>query len=112
MNDSATKNSNTAVFIFAVPKHTKKRTILLRMRRTLGKTPNQLDALETTALFATSFPGFFFVKYVVTLEDAVDRTPIAIQVVPLIIDRSNQSEYVGGWTDILMQQRSLENATG
>ena len=38
----------------------KKRTILLRMRRTLGKTPNQLDALETTALFATSFPGFFF----------------------------------------------------
>lgn len=60
MNDSATKNSNTAVFIFAVPKHTKKRTILLRMRRTLGKTPNQLDALETTALFATSFPGFFF----------------------------------------------------
>lgn len=53
------------------------------------KTPNQLDALETTALFATSFPGFFFVKYVVTLEDAVDRTPIAIQVVPLIIDRSN-----------------------
>ena len=24
------------------------------------KTPNQLDALETTALFATSFPGFFF----------------------------------------------------
>lgn len=60
MNDSATKNSNTAVFIFAVPNHTKKRTILLRMRRTLGKTPNQLDALETTALFATSFPGFFF----------------------------------------------------
>ena len=89
MNDSATKNSNTAVFIFAVPKHTKKRTILLRMRRTLGETPNQLDALETTALFATSFPGFFFVKYVVTLEDAVDRTPIAIQVAPLIIDRSN-----------------------
>ena len=38
----------------------KKRTMLLRMRRTLGKTPNQLDALETTALFATSFPGFFF----------------------------------------------------
>ena len=67
----------------------KKRTILLRMRRTLGKTPNQLDALETTVLFATSFPDFFFVKYVVTLEDAVDRTPIAIQVVPLIIDRSN-----------------------
>ena len=60
MNDSATKNANTAVFIFAVPKHTKKRTVLLRMRRTLGKTPNRLDALETTALFATSFPGFFF----------------------------------------------------
>lgn len=38
----------------------KKLTILLRMRRTLGKTPNQLDALETTVLFATSFPGFFF----------------------------------------------------
>lgn len=38
----------------------KKRTVLLRMRRTLGKTPNGRDVLERTALFATSFPGFFF----------------------------------------------------
>ena len=76
-----------------------------------GKTPDGLDALERTALFATSFPGFFFVKYVVTVDDAVDRTPKAIHVAPLIIDCSNESEYVGGWKDILMQQRNLENAT-
>ena len=89
------KNSNFAVFTSAVPKHTKKKNksiFYCACATPWGKRPTDETPWKEPHCLQHRFQVFFSVKYVVTVDDADERTPVALHVVELIIDCSNWSE--------------------